>query len=57
MTEFFGSTNFFSYNKMIHTFKGKGDVNLTERINKFTLERATVEDIFNINGYIKVITD
>lgn len=39
------------------TFKGKGDVNLTERINKFTLERATVEDIFNTNGYIKVTTD
>lgn len=52
--------NFFSYNKMSacqYTFKGKGDVNLTERINKFTLERATVEDIFNTNGYIKLTTD
>lgn len=39
------------------TFKGKGDVNLTEKINKFTLERATIEDIFNTNGYIKVTTD
>lgn len=42
---------------MTTTFKGKGDVNLTERINKFTLERATIEDIFNTNGYIKVTTD
>lgn len=39
------------------TFKGKGNVNLPEKINKFTLERATVEDIFNINGYIAIVTN
>lgn len=39
------------------TFKGSGNVNLTGKINKFTLERATIEDIFNINGYIKVTTN